>query len=113
MVHNQKQHLFGCCSLTSQDVALGRATEAFLRREGHQHPTLLAAPLPGFECQATDEAAGAARTLHIPPLFQSYLSLGAKVTGPPAIDRQFKTIDFLVTLDVAALDEHSYHFFFR
>jgi putative hemolysin len=113
MVHNRMRHLFGCCSLTSQDPALGQATQAFLAEAGHVHPTLLAPPLPGFTCAGADAASIAAQRVHIPPLFQSYLTLGAKVCGPPAIDRQFKTIDFLVTLDVAALDEHSYRFFFR
>ena len=37
---------------------------------------------------------------------------GAKVCGEPAIDRQFKTIDYLVLLDVAAMDEHSHRMFF-
>jgi putative hemolysin len=110
---NRKRHLFGCCSLTSQDPALGLATLRYLERAGHMHPTLQAPPNPGMECQPVDPAEEQAASVHIPPLFQSYLNLGAKVLGAPVIDRQFKTIDFLVALDVAALDEHSYRFFFR
>lgn len=113
LLQNEKRYIFGCCSLTSQDVALGQATMAFLEREGHLHPTLLAPPLPGMGCAGADPVAVRAAKVKIPPLFQSYLQLGAKVFGPPAIDRQFKTIDFLVALDVASLDEHSYRFFFR
>ena len=113
LVHNEKRYLFGCCSLTSQDTALGVATMEYLLHAGHGHPTLLAPPLPSLSCADADPAAVAARSAHIPPLFASYLALGAKVIGPPAIDRQFKTIDFLVALDVASLDEHSYRFFFR
>ena len=55
----------------------------------------------------------ASQQVHIPALFQSYLNLGAKVCGGPALDRLFKTIDFLVVLDIEALDLHSYRFFFR
>lgn len=113
LLHNAKRYIFGCCSLTSQDVAVGQATMAFLEREGCLHPTLLAPPLAGMGCADADPDAVIAATVSIPPLFQSYLQLGAKVFGPPAIDRQFKTIDFLVALDVASLDEHSYRFFFR
>ena len=113
LLQNRKRHLFGCCSLTSQDPALGQATLRFLARAGHLHPTLQVPPQPGMECEPADPADVFAATVHIPPLFQSYLNLGAKVLGAPVIDRQFKTIDFLVTLDVAALDEHSYRFFFR
>ena len=113
MLQNRKRHLFGCCSLTSQAPALGQATLRFLEREGYMHPTLQAPPLPGMQCEPADPADVQAAGVHIPPLFQSYLNLGAKALGAPVIDRQFKTIDFLVTLDVAALDEHSYRFFFR
>jgi putative hemolysin len=112
LLKNQKRHVFGCCSLTSQDAALGQATMVFLEREGHVHPSLYAPPLPGLGCAGADPASLETQ-VHIPPLFQSYLNLGAKIFGPPAIDRHFKTIDFLVALDVAALDEHSYRFFFR
>ena len=35
-----------------------------------------------------------------PKLLSAYLALGAGVCGPPAIDREFRTIDFLTWLDV-------------
>ena len=38
-----------------------------------------------------------------PKLLRAYLSVGAKICGPPALDRQFKTIDFLTLLDLEAL----------
>lgn len=110
---NRKRHLFGCCSLTSQNPAEGQATMRFLGIHGHVHPTLCAPPLPGLGCEGADPEAVRTFPVHIPPLFESYLNLGAKVFGPPAIDRQFKTIDFLVALDVLGLDEHTYRFFFR
>ena len=50
---------------------------------------------------------------HIPALFQSYLNLGAAVCGPPALDVVFKTIDFLVLIDVLEIDSHAYRSFFR
>ncbi|HXG43235.1 MAG TPA: GNAT family N-acyltransferase [Gemmatimonadales bacterium] len=111
--HNRKRYLFGCCSLTSQDPALGLATLAYLEAEGHLHPGLRTVPWPGFGCEGADPGVVAVQPVHIPPLFQSYLNLGAKVLGPPAIDRQFKTIDFLVALDVEALEPHRYRYFFR
>jgi putative hemolysin len=40
------------------------------------------------------------------------LEYGAKVCGPPAIDRRFKTIDYFVMLDIAALDQRTFHMFF-
>ena len=112
LIHNRKRYLFGCCSLTSQEPALGIATWRMLSAGGSMHPDIMVAALPAFECQA-DDAAVEQQVPYIPPLFQSYLTLGAKVCSAPALDRTFKTIDFLVALDVTALDEHSYRFFFR
>lgn len=113
LARNGKRHLFGCCSLTSQDPVEGLATLNQLERAGQLHPSLRTPPLPGLGCDDADPAAAATFPVHIPALFASYLSLGAKVLGPPVIDRQFRTIDFLVTLDVLGLDEHTYRFFFR
>jgi putative hemolysin len=39
----------------------------------------------------------------IPKLMRAYLSLGAWICGPPALDRKFKTIDFLTLLDLENL----------
>jgi putative hemolysin len=34
-------------------------------------------------------------------LLRAYLTVGAQVCGPPALDAQFGTIDFLTLLDLA------------
>lgn len=39
----------------------------------------------------------------IPSLLASYLKVGAKVCGSPALDKSFKCIDFLTLLDVSCL----------
>lgn len=106
--------LFGCCSLTSQDPRLGIAVMERLCREGHVDEQVRVMPLPHIAC--TDDGWGrdAAEPFpHIPALFRSYLSLGARAWGPPAIDRAFKTIDFLVGLDTLALSPVVYRSFFR
>ena len=107
-----KHHLFGCCSLTTQDGRVGNAAHAFLVEGGHLHPRARAWPLPGFECGLHDHGDAAEEPVDIPPLFQSYLNLGAKICGPPAIDRAFQTIDFLVVLDVRELERHVFRSFF-
>lgn len=107
---NRKSILFGCCSLTSQDPALGAAVHEYLAATGAVHPVLAVNPMPGFECRAP---AGPRPDPHVPALFQSYLHLGARVLGPPAIDRQFKTIDWLVILDVRQFDGATFRAFFR
>ena len=48
----------------------------------------------------------------LPKLFHTYLRIGAKVCGEPAIDREFKTIDFFVLFDVETIEERYYQMFF-
>ena len=107
---NRKSALFGCCSLTSQDQALGVATLRHLERLGHLHPEVRIDPLVSTRCEANGNPLPPP---HVPALFQSYLDLGAKVCGPPAIDRLFQTIDFLVLLDVETLPSRTVRSFFR
>lgn len=108
---NTKRYLFGCCSLTSQDPALGVAVHQLLAATGRVHPTLHVMPHPEGRCEVPSGHPLPAP--HIPALFQSYLNLGAMVLGPPALDRLFKTIDWLVILDVAQFDAATYRSFFR
>jgi putative hemolysin len=41
----------------------------------------------------------------IPSLLNSYLKVGAKVCGTPALDKSFKCIDFLTLLDVSEMQK--------
>jgi putative hemolysin len=112
MLHNRKRYLFGCCSLTSQDAREGLAVLKLIEEAGQMHPLLKVAPRAGFECIAGAMLPGAEIAANIPKLFRTYLRFGAKVCGPPAIDRMFKTIDFLVIFDVADMDGQSRRAFF-
>jgi len=111
MVKSGKRFLFGCSSITSQDPAVAVAAYRELERRGVIHPQLVVGALPGFiaEPLAGDEPLP---EVEIPSLFRTYLRYGGKVVSPPAIDREFKTIDFLILFDTAALDERSRRLFF-
>lgn len=90
--------LLGCSSLTSQDPATGAAAWQQLQR--HQaEPALRTVPTPAFAC-ALDSLGPAPK---IPKLLAAYLALGATLAGPPALDREFGTIDFLTLLDLDGL----------
>jgi putative hemolysin len=90
------RYLLGCSSFTTQDPALGQA--AWCHLQAHQAaPAWQTQPMPGFECVAgTAEVAPP----QVPRLLATYLALGAKLCGPPAIDRAFRTVDFLTWIDV-------------
>jgi len=112
LTHTRKSVLFGCCSLTTQDGRVGNEVHSRLVEGGHLHPAARAWPLPGLECGLHGDGSVDEKALEIPPLFRSYLNLGSRICGPPAIDRDFKTIDFLVVLDVRELEPHVHRGFF-
>jgi putative hemolysin len=90
------RHLVGCSSLTSQDAGLGLAAYGVLAP--HLAPEQWRTqPRAAYACAAPCAAAEAVR---IPRLLSAYLALGAGICGPPAIDRAFRTIDFLTWLDI-------------
>jgi putative hemolysin len=109
---NRKTRLFGCCSLTTQDEALGVAVHRHLLAQGCIHPTLRVDPRPGNRCEERGSPPVNRPPFTVPPLFRAYLDLGAKALGAPAIDPEFKTIDWLVLLDVAELEPVTFRSYF-
>lgn len=104
LVAEGKRYFFGCCSLSSQNQSEGWALYNSLERQQHLHPSIKIMPKPGFACRLNSAALADLETeIKIPRLFRSYLRFGAKVCGPPAIDRQFRTIDYFVICDTEAL----------
>ena len=41
--------------------------------------------------------------MRAPKLMSAYFSIGAKICSEPALDAEFKTIDFLTLVDIQAL----------
>jgi putative hemolysin len=88
----------------------------YLAAGEHVHPSFRVRPQPGWECYADDfrlDPQAAAEPVDLPRLFKIYLRHGARVCGPPALDRHFKTIDYLVVLDVNELDPQIRGLYFR
>lgn len=94
------RYLCGCSSLTSQDPRDGASVYAELCRK-HLAPTRFRTrPTARYECSLAHLAEQPPK---VPKLLRAYLSVGAKICGPPAIDSEFKTIDFLTLLDLEDL----------
>ncbi len=110
MTATGKRYLFGCSSLPGQDPAAGRRAYRKLEGAGSVHPTYRLSPRQGYACSI--EGAAAEGDVRIPVLFRTYLRHGAKVCGPPALDREFGTIDFLTLLDLHDLPEESKRLYF-
>jgi putative hemolysin len=96
--------LMGCASIHGVEPAELSAIREMLSRRFLAPPELRVTPRRGFEIPfrpliAPPDESRAFRVL--PPLFRGYLSLGAKVCGPPAHDRPFGTTDFFVLVKTA------------
>ena len=113
---NKKTILFGSCSLSSQDPGLGLSMHRHLEEMGAVHPVLRVEPRAELSC-AAEHRLPETGMQHPPPkvpaLFQATLTMGAKVLGPPAIDRELGTTDWLTLLDVEELDPFTYRAFFK
>jgi putative hemolysin len=94
------RYLVGCSSLTSQDPAVGASVYSELCRKHLVKPEFRTRPWPQHECVLSKMAEDAPK---IPKLLRAYLSIGAKICGPPAVDQAFKTIDFLTWVDLENL----------
>jgi putative hemolysin len=94
------RYLLGCSSITSQDPAVGASAYTELCRKNLALPQWRTRPLPAYDCPLNHLAD---ESVKIPKLLRAYLSVGAKICGPPALDQGFKTIDFLTLLDLDTL----------
>jgi putative hemolysin len=94
---HRARYLIGCSSLTSQDPALG---SAMFNQLSKKH--LVIAPLRTRALPALAIPTDPCPVPCGPPpkLLRAYLSVGARICAPPAIDREFGTIDFLTLLDI-------------
>jgi len=96
------RYLIGCSSLTFQDETQGLALYEVLRGKYLAEPSLRTTPKPGHECHSNGLQADSPQP---PRLFRAYLEISARLCGPPAIDREFKTIDFLTLVDLQNLPD--------
>jgi putative hemolysin len=101
MAHAREHHaryLLGCSSLTSQSPH--EAWDAYAQMQNSLASDIYRVqPLPDFACPqpAPDTRLPSVK---LPKLLSAYLALGAEICGPPAIDREFSTIDFFTLMDL-------------
>lgn len=93
------RYMMGCCSLSSTDPALGHAVYRSLRNYTVE-PALMTVPTAPFVLEHDDTITEETRP---PKLLRAYLTIGAKICSEPALDREFRTIDFLTLLDLQTL----------
>ncbi|MGC1906014.1 MAG: GNAT family N-acyltransferase [Candidatus Acidiferrum sp.] len=94
------RYMIGCSSITSQNENEGIALYHALSEKYLATESFRTQPKIQHRCLASEFV----RTPPEPPrLFCAYLDLSARLCGPPAIDREFGTIDFLTLLDLQSI----------
>lgn len=96
---NQKRYFFGCCSLTSQDPEEGLVIHQHLSEKNWLWDCYKVRAQRGYTCEVPADAINTFPTPKIPQLMRIYLNYGVLMASEPAIDRAFKTIDFLALAD--------------
>jgi putative hemolysin len=96
------RYLIGCSSVTTQDEGVGAAMFENLSKRHLAPDAWRVNPQPSHACSRERIAENPPK---VPKLLAAYLSIGAAICGPPAIDREFKTVDFLTFLDLRTLPE--------
>jgi len=107
---NDKRYLFGCSSLFSQNPNEGFAILEAFRQEGQLHESIWVTPREKYTCCADENIK--IEDIAIPKLLRVYMMFGAKVCSPPALDTEFRSIDFLTLFDLRGLSERAYNSFF-
>lgn len=99
------RYLIGCSSLTSTNPLEGEAAYRKLKKHLAAE-TFITFPVSKYQCRSKaseEEMLEAIRSVSIPRLMRAYLTLGARICGAPALDAEFKTIDFLTLIDLRSL----------
>jgi putative hemolysin len=108
------RYLIGCSSLNSKDPAEG--WQVYRQLEHYRvPPEFETEPTAAYACPIEQEGThaqpspcheapslpiSAPAPVQIPKLLKTYMSIGARICGRPAWDREFGTIDFLTLLDL-------------
>ncbi len=114
MLASDTRYMFGCSSIKTMDKDEIGHIYNYLKQQNHLTDELKVRPKGKYRIfglhrhlkkhprfHSNIEAADI--TGKIPGLLQSYLKVGAKVCGRPALDKSFRCIDFLTLLDVTEL----------
>lgn len=106
-----RQYLFGCSSIFTRDVAVGKATFEWLVARGHVETNYSVKPANSsvaIDLNVADDA-----NVVVPPLLDMYLRCGARICSPPIYDSAFGTVDMLIVFDINAMSDRQRRLFER
>ena len=109
---NNKRYMFGCCSVFTQDGEVAAKVLNQLKTKGHIHESIEVKPREDRTCIPKDFVPNDSEKIDLPSLVNIYLRIGAKICGEPAIDRDFKTVDYFVIFDLEEINRRYKKMFF-
>ncbi|WP_066377460.1 MULTISPECIES: GNAT family N-acetyltransferase [unclassified Anabaena] len=95
LIWSGNKYFFGCVSLLTQCAGEAACAYNYFRQHDLMHKSILVYPNSQYSVNISHNLADKCHHLEIPNIMKAYLSIGAKICSLPAIDKQFKTIDFL------------------
>ncbi|MBH8573663.1 GNAT family N-acetyltransferase [Nostocaceae cyanobacterium CENA369] len=95
LIWSSSKYFFGCASLLTQCSRQAACAYQYFQRYNLMDSSILVYPHSEY-CLEISQDYPDICDVEIPNIVQAYLSIGAKICSLPAIDRQFKTIDFLI-----------------
>ena len=105
-MQNQKTYVFGSLSMSTQDPLIAGLIFDYLSAKGLLHKEFRIKPRPGFKCLWYKLNPQTVRP-ELPGVLRTHLRLGGRLLGLPAIDRESRTIDFPVLLDLKQVNRVS------
>jgi putative hemolysin len=117
MMKTETRWLFGCSSIKTTDPLEAALLYKHFHKEGSKMFPDIVRPkknhkISGFDQYLekyifNDPESEKANNIEklVPPLLNFYIKAGAKICGEPAVDWDFKCIDFLTLLDVSTVSE--------
>lgn len=114
MLASDTKYMFGCSSIKTMDKEEIKSIYYYLKQQNHVSDEHKVRPRTRFSVHGLRRHLKKHPHHHgdidtsvildkIPTLLQSYLKVGAKVCGRPALDKSFRCIDFLTLLDVTEI----------
>jgi len=99
LIWSESKYFFGCASLLTQSAREAACAYNFFQKHNFMHANILVYPNSQYSLQPIHNCTNKCQ-IEIPKILQAYLSIGAKICSLPAIDREFKTIDFLTISNI-------------
>jgi putative hemolysin len=106
-----RRYLFGCCSLNSQNPQEAFALYHHLKTNSYINENINLLPRNKYRLPELNRFKAGTGEVPMPSLMRLYLRYGAKVVGQPAIDREFKTIDYFILFDLKDLEKETWRLF--